>query len=120
MIRIIVAAPLVALLGAAMTVAAWPNGDATGPDRDLVARLSRGGVQRLDADGAHWTADVVDHALTVPSADAPVVAREALVRTPATTLATPSAFTRIAPPAARRLAGRLAAPSRRGRAPPRA
>jgi hypothetical protein len=45
------------LAGAAMEV--------DGIDRDLHARVTRGGVQRLDADGGHIAGDVEGAALTV-------------------------------------------------------
>lgn len=46
-----VALPLVAGLAAALLLEQWPDGAITGRDRDLVARLTRAGIQRFDADG---------------------------------------------------------------------
>jgi hypothetical protein len=118
-IRLIVAAPLVALLGAAMAVAVWPEGDVTSRDRELVARLTRGGAQRLDADGGHWTSDAVDHAEARPSVHVPTTSRVALASAPRGTVPAPSACTRLDAPVCRDRAGRAAAPPARDRAPPR-
>jgi len=45
------ALPLVAGLAAVLVLAQLPDGPATERDRDLVARLTRAGVQRLESDG---------------------------------------------------------------------
>lgn len=44
--------PIVASLAAVLVLAQLPDGPATDRDRDLVARLTRAGVQRLESDGA--------------------------------------------------------------------
>lgn len=53
------ALPLVAGLAAVLVLAQTPDGPATERDRDLVARLTRAGVQRLESDG---TASSCEHA----------------------------------------------------------
>lgn len=117
--RFLVATPLVALLAAAVALAAWPDGDVTARERELVARLTRSGAQRLDADGGgHWTLDAVDLADTLvptatPAPDAGLAA---------TGVAAPRApmhVTMLDTPAVRRLRGRPVAPPGRDRAPPR-
>lgn len=118
-LRAIAAAPVVAILVVGMTMAAWPEGPVTGRDRELVARLTRGGVQRFDADGAHWAADALDgHDAGAPAADvgAPGVT---LAAEPRIAAAAPSAFTTLAPPVIRLRPGRPAHPPGRDRAPPR-
>jgi hypothetical protein len=118
LIHRLLAAPLVVLLGAAMTMAAWPDGDVTSRDRELVARLTRGGAQRLEADGGHWTADAIDLADTATAAMAPGGIPDALAGAPVHSVPPPSRFTMLAIPAARQQAGRAAAPPARDRAPP--
>jgi len=119
-IRLLVVAPLVALLGAAMAFAVWPEGDVTNRDRELVARLTRGGAQRLDADGGHWTADAVDLAEARPSAHVPTTSRVALAPAPTGSVPAPSACRLLDLPACRARAGRSAGSPGRDRAPPRA
>ena len=122
-IRLAVAAPLVVLLGTAMALAASPDGDVTARDREVVARLTRGGVQRFDAEGSHWSAEASDASdlteAVAPSSEpgpelAPSLAA-AVFRLPPR-----SAVVRLlhVPVAATRT-GRPAAPPSRGRAPPR-
>ena len=119
-IRLFAATPLVALLGAAMALAAWPDGEVTSRDRELVARLTRGGVQRLEADGGHWSTDAADsgdavldtHAARTSSSAA---IASALVRA----VPSPSHSTTLDGPASRPPADRLDAPPARDRAPPR-
>jgi len=118
-IRLLVAAPLVALLGAAMAFAAWPEGDEMSRDRELVAWLTRGSAQRLDADGGHWTANAVDLAAARPSADRPTTSRVAVASAPTGTVPAPSACTLLDVPACRPRAGRTGGSPARDRAPPR-
>lgn len=118
-IRLLVASPLVALLGVAMALAAWPDGAVTAREREVVARLTRGGAQRLDADGGgHWTADAADLADTIAPASAPV-SDAGLASTGAIDLPAPMHVTMLDTPAVRRHRGRAAAPPGRDRAPPR-
>jgi hypothetical protein len=109
LLRLLVAAPLVVLLGAAMARAAWPEGDVTARDRELVARLTRGGLQRLEGD----TLDVGDSATTAAARPSPLAcATRAVPPRPvvARMLDTPHIALR---------AGRPSSPPERGRAPPR-
>lgn len=64
--------PLVAVLAAALALAQWPAGDIAGRDRELVARVTRAGLQRFDSDGGPSAADHGD----VLDAGAPVGALE--------------------------------------------
>lgn len=68
------ALPLVAGLAAVLVLAQLPDGPATDRDRDLVARLTRAGVQRLESDGAapcdHADALVPGHPVTQHDAGA--------------------------------------------------
>lgn len=118
-IRLLVATPLVALLGVAMALAAWPDGDVTVREREVVARLTRSGAQRLDADGGgHWTADAVDLADTTTPASAPA-SHAGLASTGAIVLSAPMHVTMLDTPAVQRHRGRIVAPPGRDRAPPR-
>lgn len=119
LLRLILALPLVALLGAAMAVAAWPDGEVTGRDRELVARLTRGGAQRLEADGGHWTADAIDLADTGPATAATDPLPDAVLTAAVAGASAPSVVAMLDRPATRRPAGRRVASPRRDRAPPR-
>lgn len=102
-----------------MALAAWPDGNVTSRDRELVARLTRGGVQRFEADGGHWSADAVDSgdpsALLAQAASSGAAAASAPVRT----VPAPSLSTMLDVLTPRQPDGRAAAPPARGRAPPR-
>lgn len=115
--RLFVAAPLVVLLGAAMALAAAPEGDVTARDREVVARLTRSGVQRFDADGSHAALDVLDAAAGTPS---PTPAAEPGMPAAGSSLRPrPDLFTMLDIPAVRPRTGRPSASPARGRAPPR-
>lgn len=119
-IRLAVAAPLVVLLGTAMALAASPEGDVTARDREVVVRLTRGGVQRFEADGSHGPADPTD----VTEGGAPS-SEPGPGLTPAMTAAgfrlppRSDAARMLDTPVAAPRPGRPAAPPSRGRAPPR-
>ncbi len=118
-IRLLVAAPLVALLGAAMALDAWPDGDVTSRDRELVARLTRGGVQRFETDGGHWSADAVDSCDPSSATLAQAAASGAATASaPVRAVPAPSLSTMLDVPTTRQTARRLAAAPARGRAPP--
>lgn len=55
--------PVFAVLASALTAAPWPDGDVTGRDREIVVRLTRGGIQRLDPDAGHGLEDAAEHAV---------------------------------------------------------
>jgi len=117
-VRLLAAVPLVAALALAVALAAWPEGDVTARERELVARLTRSGVQRLDTDGGHWALDATD--LADHSAPAPATARPHLLAAAVITApAAPVQWTALAPPAVRRAATRVVPSSVRDRAPPR-
>lgn len=113
---------VIAVLAAALVAAPWPEGDVMGRDREIVARLTRGGLQRLDADVDHGVHDAADHTVAAdPLAHAPRLA--AATAAAADLAALPASGLRLAPPAASRLpaprrptALRLTPPSRRPRA----
>ena len=120
------ALPIVASLAAVLVLAQLPDGPVTDRDRDLVARLTRAGVQRLEQDGAapcdHADAIVPGHPVTHDDAGA-----EGAHAPPAPAVV--PAAGRCAPPPAVGMtvsAGSAAAPrspdrhALRGRAPPRA
>lgn len=120
------ALPIVASLAAVLVLAQLPDGPVTDRDRDLVARLTRAGVQRLEQDGAtpcdHVDAIVPGHPVTHDDAGA-----EGAHAPPAPAVV--PAAGRCAPPPAvvtTVSAGSAAAPrtsdrhTLRGRAPPRA
>jgi len=60
--HLLVAVPLVALVGVAIAAAASPDGDVTTREREVVVRLTRAGAQRFDADGAPGWSDAVETA----------------------------------------------------------
>lgn len=117
--------PLVVGLASALVLEQWPDGAITGRDRDLVARLTRAGIQRFDADGhagvdhgdGHHEAAIAPapHALpavTVPTAGPDVPAGPALVP------ATPRVVAPLATPLQRvPLAAAQAVPAPHARAP---
>ncbi len=120
------ALPIVASLAAVLVLAQLPDGPVTDRDRDLVARLTRAGVQRLEQDGAapcdHVDAIVPGHPVTRDDAGA-----EGAHAPPAPAVV-PAAGRCVPPPAVGTTvsAGSAAAPrssdrhALRGRAPPRA
>lgn len=112
--------PVIAVLAAALTAAPWPGGDVTGRDREIVARLTRGGIQRPDSDAGHGLDDAPEHALAAHPAAYPVVAAlVAAAMAPYTFVLT--SVTVVAPPGATRLAVRpLDVASRPAPAPRRA
>lgn len=120
LLRLLVAAPLVVLLGAVMALAATPDGHVTARDREVVARLTRGGVQRFDADGSHGALDGVEAAdLDAPSpAPAPAPDQPMTAAAPGS-LPRPDVVTMLDIPAVRPRTGRPSSPPARGRAPPR-
>jgi hypothetical protein len=124
--------PLVVGLAAALVLEQRPDGAITGRDRDLVARLARGGVQRFDADG-HAGFDHGDgHDVSVapaPHALAAITVPTAGPQHPGGVAIVPARTAMAPPPAATRRPGpfraveAVPAPharSPRGRAPPRA
>lgn len=120
LLRLLAAAPLVVLLGAAMAMAAAPEGDVTARDREVVARLTRGGVQRLDAEGSHGVPDGIDAADpgTSSATPAPAPDQQMLAAGPGTQ-PRPVLVTMLDSPAVGPRTGRPSAPPPRGRAPPR-
>lgn len=118
-IRLVVAAPLVALIGAAMTLSARPAADLTNRDRELVARLTRGGVQRLEADGGHWSADAAGSGDVSPATYLPTSSVAAMIAAPVRTVQAPSQSTRLDTRSLPQPAGRGSGPRARDRAPPR-
>ncbi len=117
-LRLLVAAPLVVLLGAAMALAASLDGDVTARDQEVVARLTRGGVQRFDAEGGHWTADANDGTGAGAPWSAPAPNQQMMAAGPGL-LPHLAPVTMLDTPAAGPRTGRLATPPSRGRAPPR-
>jgi len=111
LLRLLVTAPLVVLLGAAMALAASPDGDPTARDREVVARLTRGGVQR-------WTADANDGAGVGAPLSAPAPDQQMTAAGPGL-LPRLVLVTMLDTPAAGPRTGRPSAPPSRGRAPPR-
>lgn len=128
-----VALPIVVGLAAALVLEQWPDGAITGRDRDLVARLTRAGIQRFDADGhagldhgdGHHEAVVAPAPYALPAVTVPTTGPEA----PPGPALLPVAVTSAPPFTTARLLVPLAAaqavpatPSRSplGRAPPRA
>lgn len=117
-LRLAVAAPLVVLLGTAMALAASPDGDVTARDREVVARLTRGGVQRFDADGSHCPADASDTTDAGAPSSEPAPA-PSLAATVFRLLPRSAVVRMLDVPVAATHTGRPAAPPSRGRAPPR-
>lgn len=95
--------PIVALVAAALVAAPWPDGEITGKDREVVARLTRGGIQRLDAEAGHGVHDAGEHAVVAdPAAQPPAVGITTAVD--GTTFAVlSSAVPSLTPPTASRL-----------------
>jgi hypothetical protein len=91
-IRLRAAVPFCATLIVSLALAQWPEGDVTGRDREVVARLTRGGVQRLE-DAVH-----VDH----DAFDASVSHRPDGAAAPASTGFVPATAKAPAPPVATR------------------
>lgn len=118
LLRLLVAAPLVVLFGAAMALAASPQGDITARDREVVARLTRGGVQRLDAEGSHGAPDGIDAADLSPRAPE-TAPHQSMVADYAWSLPSPVFDTLPDSPAVARRVDRRAVLPSRGRAPPR-
>lgn len=102
---------------AALALAGWPDGAMAGRDRELVARLTRSGVQRLDADGSHWTADATDLADTISPSPHP--AQPLLTAGAVAAVAAPLHSTLLAAATVRRAVPQPVAPPGRDRAPPR-
>lgn len=118
--RLFVAAPLVVLLGASMAAAASPEGDVTTRDREVVARLTRGGMQRFDADGSHGILDGLDGG--TPATLSTTTATTPDQQTTATAAGLwlhPGLVTMLGVSAGRPRVGDRCAPPTRGRAPPR-
>lgn len=122
LIHPLAAAPFVVLLGTALALASSPQGDVTARDREVVARLTRGGVQRFDTDASHGASDATD----VTGAGAPAPASpSAPAPAPTLTAAPPGlppradVLTMLDVPAIDPREGRPSAPPARGRAPPR-
>jgi hypothetical protein len=113
---LLVAAPLAMLVGAALALAATAEAGVTARDREMVARPTRGGVPRFDADGIHGAADAIDAAVAGTPSSAPGQPVRAAARA---SLPRPHLVTRLDSTAAGRRAGGLPAPPARGRAPPR-
>lgn len=119
LVRLLALVPLVVFLGAALARAASPEGDVTARDREVVARLTRGGVQRFDAEGNHGTADGLDAAdAGTPSTSTPAPDQPMTAAVPGR-LPRPHLVTMLDILAARLHAGRPSVPPARGRAPPR-
>lgn len=118
--RLLVAVPLALLLGAVMALAATPDGHVTARDREVVARLTRGGVQRFDAEGSHGVPDGIEAAdLGTPSATLAPAPGQMLTAAGPGLLPRSDVFTMLDIPAAGPHTGRPSAPPARGRAPPR-
>jgi hypothetical protein len=119
-VRQLVAAPLVVLLGAAMALAAAPDGHVTARDREVVARLTRGGVPRFDAEGSHGAPDGVEAADLGSASPAPAPAPGQMMTAAWPDVPPrPDVITMLDIPAVRPRTGRPSAPPARGRAPPR-
>jgi hypothetical protein len=120
-------------LAPVLVLGQWPGGAITGRDRDLVARLTRAGIQRFDADGhvgvehgdGHHDAVVAPAPHALPAVTVPTAGPQ----DPPGAAVVPALRLAAAPPIASRLpiacaaAPAVVTPPHRfppGRAPPRA
>jgi autotransporter translocation and assembly factor TamB len=120
LLRLLAAAPLVVLLGAVMALAAAPDGHVTARDREVVARLTRGGAPRFDAEGSHGVPDGVEAAdVSAPSPALATAPGHMLTAAAPDLPPRADVITMLDIPAVGQRAGRPSAPPARGRAPPR-
>lgn len=105
------------MLVVSLALAQWPEGDVTGRDREVVARLTRSGVQRLE-DAVHVDHDAFDASVSHRPDGVAAAASVAFVPATAPALASPLATRWSATPT--RVAWPTAAPAALplGRGPP--